>query len=362
MGSQMAEQTNGKSGSLGRILVLLVVLALLMGAGAVGAEYLLIEKPLEARLAMQNDLLLKLSGLQNPTANKLDTRYQDANNDLIADVPSDPAKQLDPATIRFSFVAPEQPENERDLFAELDKAISDATGKPVEYVIGEPSKDRIRDMRDGKLQVAILNTGSVPLAVCTAGFVPIAALGNDKGATKYQMEILVRADSPVQSPSDLRNHEVTLTEPGSNSGYKAPLVILKRDFGLLPGRDFGIRYSGGHAQSIRGLADGTYEVIAVANDVLSRVIAAGEIKPAQFRSIYKSADYPTAAIGYANNLKPELAAKISEAILKFNWKGTGLEKAFNGGAETRFVPVDYKNDWALVRQIDDSIGFPYELN
>jgi phosphonate transport system substrate-binding protein len=362
MGLQMAEETSARPGRFGRIMVLLVIVALMTGGGVVGAGWVLIEKPLEARLAMQNDMLLKLTGLQNPSANKLDPRYDDSDHDLIADTPTDPAKQLDPPTIKFSFVAAEQLENEKDLFAELDKAISDATGKPVEYEIGSPMKDRIRDMRDGKLQVAILNTGSVPLGVCAAGFVPVAALGSDKGETKYQMELLVKSDSPVQSPSDLRGHELTLTEPGSNSGYKAPLVILKRDFGLLPGRDFGIRYSGGHEQSIKGLVDGTYEVIAVANDILSREVAAGDIKPSQYRSIYKSEDFPTAAIGYANNLKPELAAKIKDAILKFNWKGTGLEKAFNGAQETRFVPVDYKNDWALVRQIDDSIGFPYQLN
>jgi phosphonate transport system substrate-binding protein len=358
----MAEETSGKSSRLGRMLVLVFVVALLVGAGAVGADYILIEKPLEARISAQNDMLLKLSGLENPTANKLDPRYDDSDHDLVADPPSDPAKQIDPATIKFSFVAAEQSDNERNLFTELEKAIGDATGKPVEYVIGSPMKDRVRDMRDGKLQVAILNTGSVPLAVCSAGFVPVAALGSDKGEAKYQMEILVRTDSPVQSPSDLRGHELTLTEQGSNSGYKAPLVILKRDFGLLPGRDFGIRYSGGHEQSIHGLADGTYEAIAVANDVQSREVAAGEIKPGQYRSIYKSEDFPTAAIGYANCLKPDLAAKIKDAVMKFNWKGTGLEKAFNSAQETRFVTVDYKNDWALVRQIDDSIGFPYQLN
>ncbi len=102
-------------------------------------------------------------------------------------------------------------------------------------------------------------------------------------------------------------------------------------------------------------------MIAVANDVLKREVAAGTIKPAQFRSIYKSENFPTAAIGYAYNLKPELAAKIRAAILDFDWKGTGLEKEFGASNQTRFVPVDYKNDWALVRRVDDSIGFPYQI-
>ena len=359
----MTEQTNTKSGGLIRILIVLVVLALFMGAGAVGADYWLIEKPLEARLTTQNDLLLRLSGMENPAVvNTLNPRYDDADHDLVADPPTDPAKQIDPDTLKFSFIAADQSEDEQADFAELDRAIGAATGKPVQYVIGSPMKDRIRDLRDGKIQIAILNTGSVPQAVCSAGYVPFAGLGDDKGMTKYQMEILVPADSPIQTADDLKGHELTLTEPGSNSGYKAPLVTLKQQFGLLPGRDFGIRYSGGHEESIRGLADGTYQAIAVANDVLHREVAAGAIKVGRFRSIYKSEDFPTAAIGYAYNLKPELVEKIRQAVLNFDWKGTGLEKAFGTSGETRFVPVNYKNDWSLVRQIDDEIGYPYELN
>src|ERR1700761_6150570 len=109
----MTEQTNGKPSRVGKILVVLVVLALLMGVGAVGADYLLIQKPLEERLAMHNDLLLKLSVLQNPSSNLLDPRYTDADHDLVADAPTDPAKQIDPPKLRFSFVAAEQSENEK---------------------------------------------------------------------------------------------------------------------------------------------------------------------------------------------------------------------------------------------------------
>jgi phosphonate transport system substrate-binding protein len=359
----MTEQTNTKSGGLIRVLVVLVVLALVMGTAAVGADYWLIEKPLEARLATQNDLLLRLSGLNNPAVvNKLDSRYEDADHDLVADPPTDPAKQINPDTLKLSFIAAEELEDEKADFVELCKAISTATGKPVEYVMGEPMKDRIRDLRDGKLDIAILNTGSVPQAVCAAGFVPFAGLGDDKGVSKYQMELLVRADSPIQTVADLKGHELTLTEPGSNSGYKAPLVTLKQQYGLLPGRDFGIRYSGGHEESIRGLADQTYEAIAVANDVLHREVGAGTIKPTQFRSIYKSEDFPTAAIGYAYNLNPEVVEKIKQAVLNFDWKGTGLEKAFGASGESKFVPINYKNDWSLVRQIDDEIGYPYVLD
>jgi phosphonate transport system substrate-binding protein len=41
------------------------------------------------------------------------------------------------------------------------------------------------------------------------------------------MEIIVPADSPIKTPADLKGKKVAFTEPTSNSGYKAPLAILK---------------------------------------------------------------------------------------------------------------------------------------
>jgi phosphonate transport system substrate-binding protein len=249
----------------------------------------------------------------------------------------------------------------KTAFADLMTHISKATGKPVVYFDTTSMDQQLEALRDGKLQITALNTGNVPAGVCAAGFVPVAGLGDANGSSKYEMEIVVAADSPIKSVDDLRGHELTLTDPGSNSGYKAPLVLLKSDFGLLPGRDFGIRYSGGHQQSIHGLAAGTYEAIAVANDVLKREISDGSIKPEKIRSIYKSESFPTASFGYVYNLKPELAAKIKGAILDFDWKGTSVGKEFASSNQTRFVPVNYKNDWALIRRIDDSIGFSYQI-
>jgi phosphonate transport system substrate-binding protein len=348
----------------GRSMPTIILMAVLLVAvvGAV-AYYVLIETPLQARLADANNIAIHLAGLDSSVSHRLDAKFVDADGDLVADAPTDPAKQIDPPKLLFSYVpAEDTTESEyKAAFADLMAHVSKATGKPVEYFDAASTDEQLRALRDGKLQITSLNTGNVPVGVCEAGFVPVAGLGDANGSSKYQMEIVVAASSSIKTVDDLRGHELTLTVPGSNSGYKAPLVLLKSDFGLLPGRDFGIRYSGGHEQSVRGLADGMYEVIAGPNDVLQREVANGTIKPGQFRSIYKSEDFPTAAIGYVYNLKPALAAEIRGAILDFDWKGTSMEKEFAKSNQTRFVPVNYKNDWALVRRIDDNIGFAYQI-
>ncbi|MGA2583779.1 MAG: phosphate/phosphite/phosphonate ABC transporter substrate-binding protein [Tepidisphaeraceae bacterium] len=342
--------------------ILLFFIAVVIAALGGGTwYYIVVQKPLQERIDAQQDAIIRLSGLQNPVNNKLDPAYTDSTGDLVADPPTDPSQFVDPPKLRFCYVYAEDDSPYKTAFADFMKHLSDETGKPVEYADFNSTDDHLSALKHNQLEVTAFNTGNVPIAVCAAGFVPVACLGSEQGAGKYEMQILVRSDSPIQSVADLPGHELTLTNPGSNSGYKAPLVLIKSDFGLLPGRDFGVRYSGGHVQSIKGLADGTYEVAAVASDVVKLEIANGDIQPNQFRVIYKSEAFPTAGIGYAYNLKPDLTAKIKQAILDFNWSGTSMATYFAPSGEDRFVPVNYKDDWALVRRIDDEIGYAYQV-
>ncbi len=136
------------------------------------------------------------------------------------------------------------------------------------------------------------------------------------------------------------------------------MVLLRDDFDLQPVADLHFRYSGSHDASILGIASHKYEAAAVADDMLSRQLASGGIKQDSYRTIFQSESFPTAGLGYVYNLKPDLAKKIRAAMLSFNWKGTPLEKSLNSGSTTTFVPINYKNDWSLIRRIDDEMGTP----
>lgn len=312
--------------------------------------------------AEQDELFRRMTGLENPAArNALDPRYTDADGDLVADSPTDASRQIDPPTLKFSYVAVEDDAEFKAAFTDLLAAISKATGKPVEYVSYSSVDEELRAIRDGQLHIAGLNTGGVPIGVCTAGFVPVSQFGDADGNAGYHLAIIARPDSPANKLTDIRGRELTLTEPNSNSGYKAPLVRL-RENGLLPPADYLIRYSQGHSQSIAGIKNKRFEIAAVAGDVLKREQAEGRISASDYKVIYTSDEtFPGAAVGYTSILKPDLAAKIKQVLLTFDWKGTGLEKSFAAEGKAKFVPVDYRKQWDFVRRIDDSYGFNYVL-
>jgi phosphonate transport system substrate-binding protein len=81
------------------------------------------------------------------------------------------------------------------------------------------------------------------------------------------------------------------------------------------------------------------------------MVEQGEVDPKAFQSIHDSERFPPAAIGIAYNLTPELRDAIRQTLLDFKLPGTGLEGKF-GADVTTIVPVDYKQDWADSRRID----------
>src|SRR3546814_8824571 len=109
-------------------------------------------------------------------------------------------------------------------------------------------------------------SSDLPIAVACAGFVPFAMMAADDGSFGYEMEIIVPADSPIQSPEDLRGKTLAFTAPTSNSGFKAPSAILRADFGLAADKDYKTAFSGKHANSVIGVANQDYDAAAVANE------------------------------------------------------------------------------------------------
>jgi len=293
-------------------------------------------------------------------ASQMDPRFVDADSDLVADAPTDPRQWINPATLIFSYTPVEDPAVYSNVWKEFIEHMTKVTGKRVVFFPVQSNAAQYEAMRAGRLHVMGCNTGGTPIAVNICGFVPFAMMANkNDGSYGYEMEIIVPANSPIRNLKDLKGRQLAFTSPTSNSGCKAPQVLIESEAGLKPEIDYKPVFSGKHDNSIIGVANGDYEAAAIANSVLTRMLARNVIKAEQIRSIYKSQSFPTTAYGYVHNLHPELAAKVREAFFSFKWEGTALKKEFAAQDQTSFIPITYKQHWAVVRQIDEALGIKY---
>ncbi len=289
----------------------------------------------------------------------LDKAYCDRNLDQTADLPLDPKDWVNPDTIIFTYTPVEDPAVYASIWDGFVKHMEKVTGKKVVFFPVQSNAAQLEAMRSGRLHVAGFNTGSNPIAVSCAGFVPFAMMAKNDGSFGYEMEIIVPADSPLKSPSELKGKTLAFTSPTSNSGFKAPSAILKGEFGLVKDKDFSATFSGKHDNSILGVYNGDYEAASVANSVLQRMIRRGVIEPGKIRSIYKSQTFPTTGYGTVYNLDPALTAKIKQAFWTFPWKeDANFVKEFKKA--DRFIGITHKFDWAVIRQIDKANGVSYD--
>jgi phosphonate transport system substrate-binding protein len=287
----------------------------------------------------------------------LDKAYCDRNGDLVADLPTDPKKIVNPSVLIFSYTPTEDPAVYQKAWDGFLKYLEKTTGKRVVFFPVQSNAAQYEAMRSGRLHIAGVNAGGNALAVNCAGYVPFTMMASADGSFGYEMEIVVPADSPIKTPADLKGHKIAFTDATSNSGFKAPSAILKADFNLEAKRDFEPVFSGKHDNSILGVVNKDYEAAAVANSVLNRMLDRKVFEPSKIRSIYKSQTFPTTGYGYAYNLDPKLVEKIKEAFFNFPWEGSALQAEFK--KEGKFIPIDYKKDWDVMRKIDEATGVKY---
>lgn len=289
----------------------------------------------------------------------LDSRYTDADGDLIADIPTDPSKLVDPDMLIFAYTPVEDPAVYNEAWSDFVAYLEEKTGKKVKFFPVQSNAAQIEAMRAGRLHIAGFNTGSNPIAVACAGFRPFTIMASADGSFGYEMEIITYPGSGIESVADIKGKSMAFTSQTSNSGFKAPSAILKADYGMIPGRDFEALFSGKHDNSILGVANKDYLAASIANTIMQRMFLRDVVKPEQIVSIYKSQTFPTTGYGVAHNLTPELQAKIQEAFFSFEWEGSSLLEEFEKSDEAQFIPITFKEHWAVIRKIDEANDVSY---
>ncbi len=301
-------------------------------------------------LLLFSGLLLASDGTKNCPHGDLSPKFCDKDNDMLADAENNPDKWIDPYTLIFGYT--ENQELYEKAQKALGKYIEKHTGKKIKFFRYLTNAAQLEAMRNGMLHVVSLNTGSVPPAVRCSGFRLFAMAAKSDGSYGYTMQIITYPGSGVNNINEIKDHTVLYVTPTSNSGYKAPYILLKKH-GMTEGIDYRVRFSGSHTKSILRVASKKAKVAAIADGVLSSMIASGKVKKDDIKVIYTSKPFPGTGFGYPYNLKPSLAAKIKKAFLTFKWSDDrGKYKEINKYHDARFIPAEYKSKWSLVRAID----------
>ncbi|MDW7748523.1 phosphate/phosphite/phosphonate ABC transporter substrate-binding protein [Halomonas sp.] len=286
----------------------------------------------------------------------LDDIYCDENGDMVADRPADESQWADPDTLIFAYTPVEDPAIYSDIWQPFIEHLEEVTGKDVRFFAVQSNSAQVEAMRSGRLHIAGFSTGPTPFAVNLAGAVPFALMGSDDGRFGYTLQLYTHVDSGIDEMADLKGKRVAHTSPTSNSGNQAPRALFPEE-GIVPGEDYEVIYSGSHDQSMLGVVAQDYDAAPVASEVVERMAARGLYDPEDVKIIYESDSFPTTSYNYAYNLHPALVEKIEEAFFSFEFAGTELGEEFEG--VEKFIPINYKDNWKVIRTIQSANGVEY---
>ncbi|RTR04525.1 phosphate/phosphite/phosphonate ABC transporter substrate-binding protein [Halomonas nitroreducens] len=282
--------------------------------------------------------------------------YCDENGDLVADRPADESQWADPDTLIFAYTPVEDPAIYSDIWAPFIEHLEEVTGRDVRFFAVQSNSAQVEAMRSGRLHIAGFSTGPTPFAVNLAGAVPFALMGADDGRFGYTLQLYTHVDSGIDDIEDLEGKRVAHTSPTSNSGNQAPRALFP-ELGIVPGEDYEVVYSGSHDQSMLGVVAQDYDAAPVASEVVERMAARGLYDPDDVKLLYESDSFPTTSYTYAHNLHPDLVDKIEEAFFSFEFAGTELGEEFEG--VEKFIPINYQDQWKVIRTIQKANGVEY---
>ncbi|MEY4871452.1 MAG: phosphonate transporter substrate-binding protein [Pseudomonadota bacterium] len=140
-------------------------------------------------------------------------------------------------------------------------AIETALGVPVKVFTPADYDGVIQGLLGGTLDMAWLGASAfAKIHLTDAAAVDLALTKqNVDGSTGYYSIAFARKDSGITSLEDAKGKSFAFAEPNSTSGYLVPAAELIATYGTLENYFSEVKFSGGHEQTIVGVANGDFE-------------------------------------------------------------------------------------------------------
>lgn len=215
-----------------------------------------------------------------------------------------------------------------------------------------PWQERMRAFENGDIKIVwicgshyvdLMNKQPSDFLLLTA---PVMAVERYQNRPVYFSDIIVRADSPFQDFSDLRNKSWAYNEPGSYSG-----ALITRYYLACSGLDYDYFCctieSGAHQTSLQMVLDGEIDATIIDSTVLETELRRHPELSAQIRVVESLGPSPIPPWVLHTSLSPHLQVQIREAMLHMHENEAG-RKALDVGHIARFASVE-DSDYDIIR-------------
>jgi phosphonate transport system substrate-binding protein len=250
-------------------------------------------------------------------------------------------------------------------------ALEEALGVPVSLFTPADYDGVIQGLLGGTLDYAWLGASAfakIYLTDPTAVDLLLTKMNVD-GSTGYYSIGFARADSGITSMEDAAGKTFAFADPNSTSGYLVPAAELQATYGDLEAYFASVAFSGGHEQTIVGVANGDFEAGVSWADGLGnwedgynsgafrRAADAGLVNMSDLVQIWQSTLIPEGPMVVRSGLPQDVKDIVTQLTADL-WE-TDPECAYGvaAGEAKDFVPVtlDVYEGILAARRLQDSM-------
>jgi len=206
-----------------------------------------------------------------------------------------------------------------DQIAEM---LTEKTGLVVTAEVGTDFAATREAMGAGKAHIGWLNTFNYVLANEKYG-VDVGLVTVRFGSNSYKGQIIVRADSGIESLDDLKGKVMCWVDPNSTSGYIIPRIMLKAN-GIDPDTDFSQTIeAGSHNNVVTQVYNGDCDAGATYSDARSSIEEDVPDVTEKVVVLAETTDIPNDSVSFIKDMPADTREKLVNALLEISQSEEG---------------------------------------
>lgn len=272
-------------------------------------------------------LLVSACGGNNTATGSTDSGTTDSGSSSNSSTASEAVEPVGyvPTQLTVQFVPSQNADTLEAKAKPLEKLLGDRLNIPVKVSVSTDYNTIIEAMASKQVDVGFLpptayvlakekGAAEVILQAQRFGVDDETGAPTDELVDSYKSMLIVKKDSPIQSPADLKGKKIAYQNVTSSAGYVWPAALLL-DNGLDPLKDVTPVTVKGHDQGVISVLNGDVDAAAIFQDARNTV--AGDY-PSVFedtRVLAFTEPIPNDTISVRTDMNAEWSEKITQAFI-----------------------------------------------
>lgn len=257
----------------------------------------------------------------------------------------------EPETIEFAVTDVQGAEDLQQNYQTFRTVLGEVLEKKIELFPVDNYIEAAVALQSGQLKLALTGPSEYVIMRARTNAVPIIAITRPD----YHSIILVRANSEIKSPAQLKGKTIAMWKIGATGGHLSPIKILL-DAGLNPQSDFKISML--ERKGLQALKKDQVDALAIGVNRYKDLLKTDGLSTNDFRIIATGQPLPSDLFVASSNLPNTLVEKIRDRLVENQDKL--IEAILVGKANDKYqgakLVAANDSDYNMIREVYKAIG------